>query len=86
MYIYTHIYIYIFMHAYLYICIDIHIYRIHIVDTVNVGFVVAMHGWRRSDFKNYECQNVQQVFMEAPVHIKQVFTRLPKISNKVRFE
>ena len=32
--------------------------------------------------KNYDCQNLQQVFMAVPVHIKHVFTGVFKFSHK----
>ena len=31
---------------------------------------------------HFDCQNLQQVFTGVPVHIKKVFTRIPKISNE----
>ena len=31
---------------------------------------------------NYACQNFQQVFTAVPVHIKHVFTGVPKFSYK----
>ena len=30
----------------------------------------------------YDCQNFQHVFSGVPVHIKQIFTGVPKFSNE----
>jgi len=35
---------------------------------------------------NYDCQIFQQVFTAVPVHIKHVFSGVPKISNRVSRE
>jgi len=32
---------------------------------------------------NYDCQNFQQVFTGVPVHIKNDFTGVPRISKKI---
>ena len=46
--------------------------------------MISLHGRKRSDFKkkNYECQNPQHVFTVVAVHIKHVFTGVPKFSYK----
>jgi len=45
------------------------------------GLIHTTNGGDRT-WNNYDCQNFQQVFTEVPVHIKQLFTGVPQISNE----
>jgi len=63
-----------------------HVWLSHVthesVDCVTSS--IATDGGNRTS-NNYDCQNFQQVFTGVPVHIKHVFSGLPKISNSFSF-
>ena len=73
-YMYTHIYIPTYM-VYIYTYIHIYIYTYICIHTDIYG-LSAERGDRTRN--NYDCQNFQQDFTGVPVHIKHVFSGVPK--------
>ena len=81
---------------YLYTCTQTYTYiYIHLGHSVSLGqfrikgihiytcmiTYVSTDGGDRTQ-NNSDCQNFQQVFTGVPVHIKHIFTKVPKISNE----
>jgi len=63
-----------------------HVWLSHVTHE-SVDCVTSSTATHRGDrtSNNYDCQKFQQVFTGVPVHIKHVFSGLPKISNSFSF-
>ena len=88
-----HISVYIHIYIYIYRCVGRENMQTTACSRIHATFRYPMYTYNfltpyiptnRGDqtSNNYDCQNFQQLFTGVPVHIKRVFTRVPKSSNQ----